>query len=61
VADQCIGKTSSGKRCELDALEGSNFCRRHGPNARPRLYEMKAAKKPAKKAKKTAKKVAKKK
>lgn len=60
MADQCIGKTSSGKRCELDALEGSNFCRRHGPNARP-TYEMKAARRPAKKAKKAAKKAAKKK
>ena len=54
---RCIANTLSGQRCLGSALNGSNYCATHNPNAKPVFGGIKAMKKAAKKAaKKTSKK-----
>jgi len=54
VAKRCIAKTLSGGRCPWNALEGSNYCGMHGPDAKPLFHAKKSMKKAAKKAAKRA-------
>ena len=54
MSKRCIAKALSGSRCAYDALDGSNFCKMHGPDAIPVFLGRKATKKVAKKAKKKA-------
>lgn len=61
MAKRCIAKTLSGDRCPWNALEGSNYCGMHSPDAKPLFHAKRSMKKAAKKAtKKAAKKAAKK-
>jgi hypothetical protein len=57
VVKRCIADTLSGQRCPWNALDGSNYCGMHSPNAEPPFRVMKAMKKATKKAaKKSSKK-----